>query len=255
MDKRGEFDAKMFARSWHEGFGLELETGIYSNIPFSQEMKPASKLIYKMMQGYASQHVSLEASAAQLEVMSVPCATPEAAVDDLVFALGSAQAVAQSLALQLRVMPVLPADMPRHITDMPYYQGFAAEFVDNVLLAVLRVCSFQVNIGCRDEEQLFRRYGRLREDIMTLRRAGDLSNGERARLYSLVVPDRDPPAFQSMDDVFRACQDRADLNPAKLHNDIVVKHGGVIEIRCFDATDDPAKMLELTKLVQKIAGD
>ena len=242
----------MDVRPEHGGqIGVELERGI-----FDPDTGATLAIAHWILPRLSAEDHSPEPSACQVESKTRPMANIASVMKDLRRVVDDADAVARTIGCELRGVPTLPDDFSRVVYPSEAYRAVADMLTRRGILdAAMQVMSVQINIGCSSWEELQDRYTRLVRSIDELLVLGDLSEGKRQRLYRKAVPNPTPVVWSTPQELYEvALSERTDANPAKLHKHVVIKPGGIIEVRCFDSTSDMRQIEHYLRQVARIAG-
>ncbi len=232
-------------------YGIEHERGIFCR--HSGRIIPGAP---RLLRGLDPAENSNEPSSCQIEGKTLPYRTGREVRRNMRRVLRTQDRRANRLGMELRTMPVLPAGMPTDIFPSRKYIKLAKMLRERGDMdAVLRVTSTQPNLGFGNWHDLLEAYNRLVEALPKLIAWGDKSAGLRRRMYTAAVPHHQPKYFESPYALYAEALRRGVASkPGKMHTDIMIKPGGIIEVRCIDAMADVAEMDDLMDEVARIAG-
>ena len=196
------------------------------------------------------QHFSYEFSACQLEDKVGPCSLSDLR-DKLIANEAKIRATLSGLGLKFLFQPVGPVDMPSDIYPDP--TGRYQRIASRVLTAkqahlARRVTSTHVHVGMPDPNSALRVYNSVIRHLPELSAAGDLSNGQRLRLYQALYPSAEPPAYKSWRQLYeRAKQIGFAKDIGRCWDLIRISSFGTVEFRLFDSTEDIDKVVNWTR--------
>lgn len=154
---------------------------------------------------------------------------------------GSSQGggIAAFMQRELRGIEVGPADMTLETYPDPRYAEIAKALGEERLRAACRVAGVHVHVQCFGPEDAVHVYNTLRAQLPKLIQLGDHSDGERMRLYGMVVNNlHHPPHIESFEHLYRlACETGWANNPRGCWWTIRISRHGTVEVRVFGATD------------------
>jgi len=145
------------------------------------------------------------------------------------------------LGLQKNYWEVGPEDMLLDVYPDPRYLEIAQDMNPEVLRAACRTAATHVHVGMPDHETALRVYNWAVKNFRELCSMGDLSGGERLKLYRMVVPEADPVSFGTWADFYRAARSRGEevvSDPRRFWTLIRISVHGTIEFRMAGSTDD-----------------
>ena len=202
---------------------------------------PKAKAVHDILeQGPMDRYFCYELSACQYEAKTGPILVRDVAskLHDL---SGELDSVLDQLGLFADHLPVAEADMPLDVYPDPdgRYQEIASSMSREKLRAACRVMAVHGHFGMSDMETAIRVYNYLVEHIDDLIEMGNLSNGERMRLYRVVQPNSTPTPIRDEDHLFEmAVKQKFYKNLRDWWYLIRITRFGTVEVRVFDTTDN-----------------
>ena len=186
-----------------------------------------------------------ELSACQLEMRTRPCLVAESQrvlyeVERL------ADQATSSLGLNLRHVPVAPANMPLDTYPDPTgrYARIVMRLPPEVLRAACRVAAVHIHIGVQDEHEAIKVYNRLVDHFDELKLLGNTSEGRRLELYRLMASVETPMKYESWEGFYSAMEKRnCTEDPRQCWDMIRISIHGTVEVRVFDATPDVTQIV------------
>lgn len=193
-----------------------------------------------------------ELSACQVEHRTAPHNTLKALREDLERGSKEGHVIAGFMGRGMRGIEVAPADMTLQVYPDPRYTEIAKSLGDDRLRAACRVAGVHVHIECFGLEDAIRVYEALRQNLPKLARLGDHSDGERLRLYGVVVNNlHTPPRVQSPEHLYHlACQAGWGTNLRSCWWTLRFSRHGTVEVRIFGATDSVDEVMSYVEAVQ-----
>lgn len=191
-------------------------------------------------------HYGYELSACQLETRTEPCQNTTELRKALLSVHIPATVLAKTLGLKLFYIPVALDNMPLDVYPDPSgrYQAITKKWSTDILLAACRVAGTHIHLGVSDGDEAIRAYNNLVEHFEALVHTGNISEGERLKLYRLVAPDSTPILYESWDHFYHSMLERGYAeNPRECRDLIRISIHGTVEVRVFDSTPDIAKIV------------
>jgi gamma-glutamyl:cysteine ligase YbdK (ATP-grasp superfamily) len=134
-----------------------------------------------------------------------------------------------------------PEDMSIEVFPDPTgrYQRITANMPKETLLAACRVTGTHFHIGMSNHHTALRVYNHTVLYFDDLCRIGDLTNGERHRIYQTMAKDSIPRSYNSWEDLLNFYLENGySDDPRKCWHFIRISTNGTIEFRMFDNTSD-----------------
>ena len=230
----------------------QLEWSLSAGLWRGGSLRPVADVVRKALGN--DPYTGVEPSRCQLEVRTDAHLTAEAVCRQLQELMEVQDQAADRLGYTLETYPVR-VDVPDDIYPSPRYQAVARMLQERGLLhSALSVTSFQVNLSFPTLDLALTGYNQLAQAWETLLKAANYSNGLRQERYRQAVPNCIPQQFRSFAELAARLDREGITDPAKLHSWVVIKANGIIEVRAFDATENPKEWLRLIRLCQRISG-
>lgn len=193
-----------------------------------------------------------ELSACQVEHRTAPHTTLKDLRDDLVSGSEGGHVIAGFMNREMCSIEVAPADMTLQVYPDPRYAQIAESLGKERLRAACRVAGVHVHVECFGLEDAIRVYEALRQNLPKLARLGDHSDGERLRLYGVVVNNlHTPPRVQSPEHLhYLACQAGWGTNLRSCWWTLRFSRHGTVEVRIFGATSSVDEVMSYVEAVQ-----
>lgn len=228
-----------------EGFLIDKHGKI---IPFAPVV--LSKLTDRSRFGY-------ELSACQLEDRAGPCLL-EDLKEQLLQNEKQIKEAENELNFGRIYVEVAPEDMPLDVFPDPTgrYQKIIKNMPKHILSAACRVAATHIHIGMPDCFTALKVYNNVIQYLDSLCVEGDGSNGERLRIYKIMAPDFQPPAYKDWQHFYEIAIERGFvIDPRKCWNLIRISVHGTIEFRMFGSTPDFKKILKWAKICHNLCLD
>ena len=160
------------------------------------------------------------------------------------------KAAEQELGFRRAFWGAAPAEMPWDVYPDPRYQAIVANWSRLRLQAACRVTGVHVLVGMPDHGAALRAYNLAADNFQTFCRMGDLSGGERLRLFrDHLIDVYDPPIYSDWEEFYeRMRQDGFDQDPRLEWRGIRISTHGAIEFRMFDSTPDKELIMEWVRV-------
>jgi len=156
----------------------------------------------------------------------------------------------ESKCLEYRFKPcyesIAPDDMSLKVYPDPTgrYESIAKSMPTDKLLAACRITGTHIHIGMPDIETALKVHDNLVEHTGELIRIGDLTNGERIRIYKIVTPNYLPMRLLNVTNMVDMYEKENCIDdPRSWWKLIRISKHGTIEFRMFDNTDDDQQVL------------
>ena len=140
-----------------------------------------------------------------------------------------------------------PFDMPLDIYPDPTgrYTRITKNMPSDILRAACRVIGTHIHVGMPDHATALRVYNSVLAHYDELCAMGDLSNGERLKIYKIMAPDYQPGPYASWDDFIHKAREKGwDKDPRQCWTLIRISIHGTIEFRMFGVTDDLSQVVK-----------
>ena len=150
-------------------------------------------------------------------------------------------AVERILHLHRLHVEVAPEDMPLDVYPDPTgrYQVITKAMPRHILSAACRVAGTHIHVGMPDHEIAMMVYNKVIGKADELCRVGDMSNGERLKIYQVMAPDYAPQSYASWSDFYEVAMRKGFVSdPRKCWTLIRISVHGTIEFRMFGATPE-----------------
>ncbi len=187
------------------------------------------------------EHIGCELSACQIEVRTSPLIHVAQLRTELTSRIEQVRTAAHSCGFRVVFCPVGPEDMPLDVSndEEGRYAAIAERLGEERLRAACRSMGVHIHCGATNHRDLMRAYNLLAQKYEHLCGAGDLSRGERIKLYRLVAGPSNPPRYHDWMAYHRAACERGFANNPRNCWDLVrLSRHGTAEVRVFDSTDD-----------------
>lgn len=166
------------------------------------------------------------------------------------------RARATALGLRLIACEVAPANIPTDVyPSEPRYQRIRAASSTAQLAVGHRIAGTHVHRGVADWDEALRVYNALTRRWRQLAAMGDSSDGERLRMFGIVVPDAEPMEFGSVEALVSHAAGKGFLtNPRNgWHGWVRISIHGTVEVRTFGSTENVEKVMSWVAAVRAIA--
>lgn len=144
-----------------------------------------------------------------------------------------------------------PYDMPLDVYPDPTgrYQEIVKDMPQEILRAACRVIATHIHVGMKDYETALKTYNRVIKRTSELCKMGDLSNGERLRIYKIMAPDFNSPHYENWDVFYNEAVEKDFVeDPRSCWHLIRISVHGTIEFRMFGTTSNIDTILDWARV-------
>lgn len=197
-----------------------------------------SPIADEVLRGLNDGRFTYELSRCQLEDRTKPVELGELGVQ-LRINDGLVKKASGDLDFERVLESVGPEDMPLDVYPDPTgrYQKIVKKMPREVLSAACRIAATHIHVGVGSFAEALLAYNFAVDCFYELSDMGDITLGERLRLYSVVSPVVQPRKYERWDDYYECAIERGFVDdPRKCWDLIRISPNGTIEFRMFDVT-------------------